>query len=129
MRLAPHCSCAPSSVRNAREASLQVSGAQLFNCIPRDQRDTSAGTNEQFKFKLDQWLSTIPDQPTISGRQRAAASNSLLAQLQYPSELRIQPTNGPNILYYKHNSYFYSLTTVYDNVLMAMLESTQYCKL
>ena len=82
MRLAPHCSSAPASVRNAREASLQVRGSQLFNCIPRDLKDTSTGKHEQFKFKLDQWLSTIPDQPTVQSRQRAATSNSLLAQVQ-----------------------------------------------
>jgi hypothetical protein len=73
---------APSSVRKARESSLQVKGARHFNCIPRDLRDSSTGTPEQFKTKLDTWISTIPDQPTVPGRQRAAASNSLLEQVQ-----------------------------------------------
>ena len=82
MQQAPLCNQAPSSVRKARESSLQVRGARLFNCIPRDLRDSSTGTPEQFKTKLDTWLSTIPDQPTVPGRQRAAASNSLLEQVQ-----------------------------------------------
>ena len=82
MQLAPLCNQAPSSVRKARESSLQVKGARLFNCIPRDLRDTSTGTPDQFKIKLDAWLSTIPDQPTVQGRQRVAASNSLLDQVQ-----------------------------------------------
>ena len=87
MRLAPLCKKAPSTVRKARENSLQVKGAKLFNCIPRELRDTKTGSPENFKSKLDQWLSTIPDQPTIPGRVRAAASNSLLDQLQMTPQL------------------------------------------
>ena len=71
----------PASLRNARESSLQVRGAQLFNVIPRALRDMMTGTPDQFKQMLDTWLSTIPDQPTIQGRQRAAASNCLLDQV------------------------------------------------
>ena len=71
---------APAAVRRAREASLSVQGAQLFNLLPRDLRDTLTGTVDQFKAGLDSWLSTIPDQPTIPGRLRAAQSNSLLDQ-------------------------------------------------
>ena len=78
--VANYPSHAPSSVRKAREASLSVQGARLFNIIPRHLRDTSTGTVDQFKAGLDSWLSTIPDQPTIPGRLRAAQSNSLLDQ-------------------------------------------------
>ena len=81
MVLAPLCNQAPSAVRKARESSLQVRGARLFNCIPREIRDTVTGTPDMFKAKLDEWLSTIPDQPTVPGRQRAAATNSLLEQV------------------------------------------------
>ena len=92
MQLAPLCNQSPSSVRKARESSLQVKGARLFNFIPRELRDTSTGTTDQFKAKLDDWLSTIPDQPTVPGRPRAAASNSLLDQTalqQQKSNLQI----------------------------------------
>ena len=75
---APHL--ASSAVKRAREASLHVKGARLFNLIPKELRDM-AGTVEQFKAGLDNWLVTIPDQPTISGRQRAAVTNSLLDQV------------------------------------------------
>ena len=81
MLLAPLNNKSPAAVKKARESSLQVRGAKLFNNIPREIRDTSTGTPEQFKAKLDNWLSTIPDQPTVPGRQRAAASNSLLDQV------------------------------------------------
>ena len=82
MQLRPLCHSAPASVRRARESSLQVKGARLFNSIPRDLRDMSVGTQEQFKARLDLWLATIPDQPTIPGRARAATTNSLLDQVQ-----------------------------------------------
>ena len=79
MQLAPLNNASPSAVKRAREASLQVKGAKLFNCIPRGLRDTFSGTAEQFKAGLDKWLA---DQPTIPGRQRADVTNSLLDQVQ-----------------------------------------------
>ena len=83
MVLPPLCHKAPAAVRRARESSLQVKGAKLFNCLPRLLRDTLSGTPENFKANLDTWLARIPDQPTISSRQRAAPTNSLLDQIQY----------------------------------------------
>ena len=83
MVLPPLQTKSPALVKKARESSFQVKGARLFNCIPRDLRDTATGTIDQFKAKLDSWLATIPDQPTIPGRQRAATSNSLLDQHAY----------------------------------------------
>ena len=78
MDLHPVCPTAPDSVKRAREFSLQVKDAKLFNSIPRDLRDTMVGTPEQFKARLDDWLSSVHDQPTIPSRVRAAATNSLL---------------------------------------------------
>ena len=77
----PYKKNAPAAVRKAREASLSVKGARLFNVLPRDLRDTNTGTVDQFKARLDDWLATIPDQPTIEGRQRAASTNYLLDQV------------------------------------------------
>ena len=81
MEVRPLCNKAATSVKNARESSLQVKGAQLFNSIPRSLRDISTGTPAHFKLQLDQWLATIPDQPTIPDRPRASSSNSLLDQV------------------------------------------------
>ena len=72
---------APAPVRKARENSLSVKGARLFNLIPRDLRDMQSGTVEQFKAKLDEWLSIVTDQPTIQGRQRAALGPNGIASL------------------------------------------------
>ena len=74
---------APAAVRQAREASVSVHGARLFNLIPQHLRDTYTGSVDQFKMGLDTWLATVPDQPTIPGRQRAAKSNSLIDQAAY----------------------------------------------
>ena len=73
---------APAAVRRAREASLSVKGARIFNLLPVWIRTLNGVTVDEFKTKLDQFLTGVPDQPTIPGRDRAASSNSLLDQLQ-----------------------------------------------
>ena len=68
-----------------RENSFQINGARLFNSLPKKIREIRKYQDE-FKIALDEYLSTVPDQPRIgslvpsatdrlSGRQ----SNSLLA--------------------------------------------------
>ena len=80
--LSPLRNQSPASVKKAREASLKVKGAKLFNIIPQNLRDITTGSQDQFKFALDSWLKTIPEQqPTIPGRERPASSNSLLDQV------------------------------------------------
>ena len=71
-------------VKRASEASLAVRGARIFNLLPRSVRDTTLTTTKSvipFKSKLDQFLSTIPDQPTIQCRKRPASTNSLIEQI------------------------------------------------
>ena len=70
-----------STVKRAREASLQVKGAKLFNLVPQDLRGITGVSVDTFKAALDGWLAGIPDQPTIPGRQRAALTNSLIDQV------------------------------------------------
>ena len=72
---------APARVRRAREGSLAVKGAVLFNLCPRGLRDMAFDHQDRFKENLDAWLHDIPDQPTIPGCQRAALTNSLLHQV------------------------------------------------
>ena len=74
---------APAHVRNARQASLGVKGCRLFNLLPRSLRDMKGATQDTYKKELDSYLSTIPDQPTLAGTQRAAESNSLIDQIFY----------------------------------------------
>ena len=77
---------APAAVRQAREASMSVQGARLFNLLPQHLRDMNVGTVDQFKHGLDTWLVTVPDQPTIPGRQRAAKTNSIIDQAAYAAD-------------------------------------------
>ena len=72
----------PAPVRRAREASLSVKGAQIFNILPVWIRTVNGVSVDKFKSELDSFLSGVPDQPTVPGRQRAAATNSLLDQIQ-----------------------------------------------
>ena len=72
---------APSLVRNARERSLGVRGANLFNLLPEQLRSMNTDHIDLFKNHLDVFLSSIPDQPTMTGLGRGAESNSLLHQL------------------------------------------------
>ena len=71
----------PAAVRRARESSLGVKGAKAFNLLPAGLRNLNSVSVEIFKANLDAYLSTVPDQPTIGNRTRAAATNSLLDQI------------------------------------------------
>ena len=72
---------APTVVKNARERSLGVRGAKLFNLLPETLRSMNSDHIDMFKNHLDVFLASIPDQPTVTGLGRAAESNSLLHQL------------------------------------------------
>ena len=69
----------PAVVRNARESSLGVKGARIFNLLPAGLRNLDTDNVDIFKDNLDAFL--MPDQPTIGDRSRAAATNSLLDQI------------------------------------------------
>ena len=68
-------------VLNARERSLGVRGAHLFNLLPDSIRTMNTEHVEMYKTHLDIFLESIPDQPTGTGLGRAAESNSLIRQL------------------------------------------------
>ena len=72
---------APAKVKKARERSLGVHGARLFNLLPPNLRNENSGDFLLFKNHLDIFLSGIPDEPTTHGLVRAAVSNSLLDQV------------------------------------------------
>ena len=68
-------------MRNARETSLGVKGARLFNLLPLELRNLNCKNVDTFKKNLDDFLTEVPDQPTIPGLGRPAESNSLLYQI------------------------------------------------
>ena len=71
----------PCAVRQARESSLRVKGAKLFNVLPDCIRNINSDHADLFKANLDAFLSEVPDQPTVPGLTRAAETNSLLHQI------------------------------------------------
>ena len=72
---------APTVVKNARERTIGVRGAQMFNLLPESLRSMNSDHVDIFKNHLDVLLSSIPDQPTVTGLGRSAETNSLLHQL------------------------------------------------
>ena len=58
-----------------------VRATKLFNLLPENIRTMNTQDLDRFQNNLDVFLSSIPDQPTMTGLGRAAESNSLLHQL------------------------------------------------
>ena len=78
---------ATQRLKTIREKSFNINGPKLFNALPSSIRNTSKCSIEEFKLKLDQWLSNIPDQPkTLTlfpealDQFTAMASNSIVDQ-------------------------------------------------
>ena len=71
----------PNSVKKARENSLAVKGAKMFNLLPSEIRNITSEKVNVFKSNLDFFLQNVPDEPTINGVGRAAPSNCLLHQI------------------------------------------------
>ena len=53
----------------------------MFNLLPSSIRNTNSANVDVFKNALDEFLSKVPDQPTVAGQGRAAESNCLLHQV------------------------------------------------
>ena len=70
-----------------REQSFQVHGGKLFNSIPKYLRQMAGNNLDDFKERLDLYLSSIPDEPKVDGYIPGACddltakpSNSLIHQ-------------------------------------------------
>ena len=59
---------APARVRNAREVTLGVKGARIYNLLPAWIRTISCVSVDMFKSELDWFLAGVPAQPTVAGR-------------------------------------------------------------
>ena len=58
---------ARAAVRTIREQSFQVHGPQLYNSLPKEIRNITGSSVGDFKAKLDDFLSLVPDEPKIGG--------------------------------------------------------------
>ena len=60
------CDLGKSSVQNLRRQIFQVAGPRLWNCLPKIVRNFQ-GNQYEFKEKLDQFLTKVPDEPKSEG--------------------------------------------------------------
>ena len=77
-----------ASVKTLREQSFQVTGPSLFNCVPKDIRNMRKCWLEDFKLRLDFFLTKEPDEPKGEGLIQGATNpftgrctNSLVDQV------------------------------------------------
>ena len=75
------------AVMKLREQSFQVSVPKLFNCLTPSIRKISKVSVDENKEKLDQYLSSVPNEPNVDGltpsscdHYSAAPSNSIIGQ-------------------------------------------------
>ena len=79
-RVPPVTRTATAKIKRLQEDSLPVLGARLFNCLPRETRGYN-GSLESLKVKVDSYLRTVPDNPTLPHYYQEAATNSLFNQV------------------------------------------------
>ena len=102
MRLGRLCEIPPmknncrSKIKTLRENSFQVVGPRLFNCLPQALRNMRKCSIEDFKMKLDEYLSCIPDEPKLPGYTPSASdlysgqpSNCLVDQIRNHNQTKI----------------------------------------
>jgi hypothetical protein len=76
-------------IKTLRNQSFQIHGPQLFNTLPKHLRNMKRCSVLEFKEKLDQYLTLIPDQPIIGNLIPSTCdlfslspSNSLIDQIR-----------------------------------------------
>ena len=73
-------SSATRRIQSLRRASLAIKGPRLFNCLPTCLRNLTGVSTDEFKSKLDKFLTLVPDEPLIPGytKYRSVDSNSII---------------------------------------------------
>ena len=69
--------------QSLQENVITVFGPRLYNSLPKYLRDIESVKTEKFKFELDKFLNTIPDQPKMPNNVTASGSNRILEQLTH----------------------------------------------
>ena len=79
---------ASERIKTLRDQSINVHGARLFNAMPESIRNLTGCSDDDFKEKLDQYLTHIPDQPMVGDllplplTAEGKHSNSLIDQVR-----------------------------------------------
>ena len=77
---------ARQAIRTIKEESFMTNGAALFNSLPKEIRNMTNCSLDEFKCEVDKYLQKLPDQPHIDdltpwGQNREGKpSNSILYQ-------------------------------------------------
>ena len=82
---------ATTKVRNIRERFISVEGPKLFNIIPAGLRNATGITTETFKHRLDRFLHSIDDKPTVPGYSGRRSQNSKFSQGHDPTQKGLIP--------------------------------------
>ena len=78
-------------IQTLRENSFQVHAPKLFNSLPKQVRNKSKCSVDDFKAVLDDFLASVPDEPNVSGTEytpgacdlySARPSNSVIDQIR-----------------------------------------------
>ena len=77
------CPTNRNPAQSLQENAITVFGPRLYNSLPKCLRDIESVRTEKFKFELDKFLDTIPDQPKMPNYITASGSNSILDQLTH----------------------------------------------
>ena len=72
-----------NTAQSRQENAITVFGRRLCNSLPKYLRDIESVKTEKFKFELDKFLDTIPDQPKMTNYVTTSGSNSILDQLTH----------------------------------------------
>ena len=82
---------ATTCFKQMRTQSFSHTAARIYNSLPRhlkrkqqlEENFDRVSVVEEFKKQLDNFLTTLPDQPTTPGLTRAAETNSIVDQVNY----------------------------------------------
>ena len=69
--------------QSLQENAITVFGPRLYNSLPKYLRDIKSVKTEKFKFEIDKFLDTIPEQPKMPNYVTASGSNSILEKLTH----------------------------------------------
>ena len=87
-----------NQAQSLQENAITVFGSRLYNSLAKYLRDIKSVKTEKFKFELDKFPDTIPDQPKIPNYVTASGSNRILDQLTHLRAQGLYHSGGvPNL--------------------------------
>ena len=66
-------------LQTIREGSFTIHGSKVFNSLPKEIRNLSRISVDDFKSKLDKYLETLPDEPKVGDYTPSACSQVTMA--------------------------------------------------